>query len=83
MEIIDNTTQQNINPKEMEAGMVYKIILKDFNVTNEYIVMKVEDYYTCESGCTSLVDLHDGAYFQVEYDEFIQIEQVSAKLVIE
>ena len=82
MEIIDNTTQQNINPKEMEAGMVYKIILKDFNVTNEYIVMKIEDY-TCKSGYTSLVDLHDGAYFQVEYDEFIQIEQVSAKLVIE
>ena len=47
MKIIDNT-QQNISPKEMKRGMVYKIILEGYDDANEYIVMKAEDC-NCES----------------------------------
>lgn len=81
MKIIDNT-QQNISPKEMKSGVVYKIILEGYDDTDECIVMKAGDC-NCEGDYIPLVDLCDGTYFQVGYNEFAQIKQVNAKLVID
>lgn len=80
MKIIDNT-QQNIDPKEMKIGAVYKVMI-EYMDPKEYIVMKVE-HDDCMDNYIPLVDLYDGTYFEVRCDEFGQIKPIDAKLVID
>lgn len=82
MKIIDNRKKKNLKPEEIFFGEVYKVILTN---KKTYIIMLVNPNIDIEISMKDflVVDLKNDNIFIINYDEFVEIEKLNAKLVID